>query len=176
MEDFKDFIPLISRLAMENMEKALWDQVKVKPIEEVQEEVDGWVSDPGSTAGRALAYDRMVMIYWVLMNLVSQVNLKSMAIIEGKMAVMLAKKEGDEDLVKSWKEHNEECKNILDEVEALSMDCRLMHRKVDQIASCLGIALYYPRMEQITSGGSGRRASRRNAGAPPMEHNVEVVL
>ena len=41
------------------------------PIEEVHEEVDGWVSDPGSTAGRALAHDHLVMIYWVLMNLVT---------------------------------------------------------------------------------------------------------
>ena len=62
-EAFKDHIPLISRLAMENMEKALWEQVKAKPIEEVREEVDGWVSNPGSTAGQALAHDHMVMIY-----------------------------------------------------------------------------------------------------------------
>ena len=57
-----------------------------------------------------------------------------------------------------------------------SVDYRLMHRKVDQIASFLGIVLYYPVMEQITLGGSGQRASGRNAGAPPMEHNVEAVL
>ena len=36
---------------MEIMEKALWYQVKEKPIEEVLEEADGWVSDTGSTAG-----------------------------------------------------------------------------------------------------------------------------
>ena len=70
-EAFKDRIPLISRLAMENMEKALWEQVKSKPIEEVREEVDGWVFDPESTARRASVHDRLVMIYWVLMNLVS---------------------------------------------------------------------------------------------------------
>ena len=50
-EAFKDCISLISRIAMENMEKALWDQIKVKRIEEVEEEVDGWVSDLGSMAG-----------------------------------------------------------------------------------------------------------------------------
>ena len=48
----------------------------------------------------------MVMIHWVLMNLVSQMNLKSTAIIEEKVAVMLVKKEGDEEPVKDWKEHN----------------------------------------------------------------------
>ena len=48
----------------------------------------------------------MVMIHWVLMNLVSQANLKSVAIIEEQLVVMLMKKEGDEDPVKDWKEHN----------------------------------------------------------------------
>ena len=83
----------------------------------------------------------MVMIHWVLMNLVSQANLKSVAIIEEQLVVMLMKKEGDEDPVKDWKEHNKEWRNILSKVEALSADCHLMHRKVDQIASCLGITL-----------------------------------
>ena len=54
---------------------------------------------------------------------------------------MLVKKEGDEDPVKDWKEHNKEWRNILSKLEAISVDCRLMHRKVDQIASCLGITL-----------------------------------
>ena len=63
IEAFEDCIPFISRLAMENMEKALWDQVKAKPIEEVREEVDGRVSDPGSTVGRVSSHDHMVMIY-----------------------------------------------------------------------------------------------------------------
>ena len=63
IEAFKYRIPFISRLAMENMEKALWDQVKVKPIEEVREELDGRVSDPGSTVGRVSSHDHMVMIY-----------------------------------------------------------------------------------------------------------------
>ena len=61
-------------------------------------------------------------------------------------------------------------------MESLSADCCLMHRKVDQIASCLGIALYYLGMEQLTSGGSRRHASGRNVGAPQMVHNVDAVL
>ena len=85
---------------MENMEKALWDQIKAKLIEEVQEEVDGWVSDLGSMVGQASAHDCMVMIHWVLMNLVSQANLKSVAIIKEQLVVMLMKKEGDEEPVK----------------------------------------------------------------------------
>ena len=56
---------------MENMEKALWDQVKSIPIAEVREEVDGWISDSGSTMVRASSDDMLVMIYWVLMNLVT---------------------------------------------------------------------------------------------------------
>ena len=56
---------------MENVGKTIWDQVKSMQIEEVHEEGDRWISDPGSTIGRALAHDRLVMIYWVLMNLVT---------------------------------------------------------------------------------------------------------
>ena len=89
---------------------------------------------------------------------------------------MLAKKEGDEEPVKAWKEHNDECRDILSKVEALSADCRLMHRKVDQIASCLGIALYHLGMEQHSVGGSGRRASGRNIYTTLEEHRVEAVL
>ena len=39
-----------------------------------------------------------------------------------------------------------------------------MHWKVDQIASFLGIDLYYPRMEHHVEGGSGRCASGRSMG------------
>ena len=60
----------------------------------------------------------------------------------------MMEKEGDEEPVKAWKEHNEECQDIRSKVEALSSDCHIMHRKVDQIASCLGITLYHPGMER----------------------------
>ena len=72
-------------------------------IEEVREEVDGWISDLGSTAGRASVHDRLVMIYWVLMNLVTYSNLSAAAKVEEKLAEMMAKKEGDEDPIKAWK-------------------------------------------------------------------------
>ena len=48
---------------MENVEKSLWDQVKAMPIEEVHEEVDGWISDLGSTVGCVSSHNRLVMIY-----------------------------------------------------------------------------------------------------------------
>ena len=137
--------------------------------------MDGWVFDPGSTAGRASAHDHPVMIYWVLMNLVSQVNIKSVAIIGEQLEAILAKREGDEEPVRAWKEHNAEWSKILNKVEALSADCRLMHRRVDQIVSFLGIALYHPGMEQLATGGSGRHARGRNAGAPPMGSSMEAM-
>ena len=65
------------------------------------------------------------------MNLVSQANIRSATIIEEQLAVMLVKKEGDEELVRAWKEHNDECRRILSKVEAISVDLYLMHRKVD---------------------------------------------
>ena len=77
---------------------------------------------------------------------------------------MMEKKEGDEEPIKAWKEHNEECWDMSRNLESLSSDCHLMHQKVDQIASCLGIALYYLGMEHHVEGGSGRRASRRSIG------------
>ena len=40
-------------------------------IKEVHEEVEGWISDLGSTMRRASAHNRLVMIYWVLVNLVT---------------------------------------------------------------------------------------------------------
>ena len=50
-----------------------------------------------------------------------------------------------------------------------------MHRKVDQIASYLGISLYHPGMEQLSSGGSGRRVHRRNVGVPPLESSMGAM-
>ena len=49
----------------------------------------------------------MVMIYWVLMNLVTESNISATAKVEEKLAEMMEKKEGDEEPVKAWKEHNE---------------------------------------------------------------------
>ena len=96
--------------------------------------------------------------------------------MEEKFAEMMAKKEGDEEPVKAWKEHNEECQDIRSRVEALSSDCHLMHRKVDQIASCLGIALYHPGMEQHSVGGPRRHTSGRNISTTLEVRKVEAVL
>ena len=57
---------------------------------------------------------------------------------------MVAKKEGDEEIVRDWKDHNE--------------DCLLMHSKVNQISLGLGIFLYSLEMEQHLGGGSSRKA------------------
>ena len=70
-----DRIPLAARKAIEIVEKDLWEQVKAMPIEEVRQEVEEWVVDPGSTAGWAAAYDRMIMLYSAIMNLVIHVSL-----------------------------------------------------------------------------------------------------
>ena len=51
--------------------------------------------------------------------------------MEEKLAEIMAKKEGDEELIKAWKEHNDECQDIHSKVESLSVDCRLMHQRVD---------------------------------------------
>ena len=59
------------------MKKELWEQVKSMPIEEVRQEVEDWVVDPGTTARRESAHNRMIMLYYIIMNLVmhSMLNL-----------------------------------------------------------------------------------------------------
>ena len=64
------------------------------------------------------------------MNLVTHVSFN----IEAKKEEVEAKKEGDEEIARDWKDHNE--------------DCLLMHEKVNQITSGLGIFLYFLEMEQ----------------------------
>ena len=150
----------------EGVEKVLWEKVKSMPIEDVREEVEGWFADPGSTASKASAHNRLVMLYWVMMNLVTHSTIN----IEAKMEEVAAKKEGDMEPVKAWKEHNEECQAINKKIDTLSSDFHLMHRKVDQISTRLGIALYHPEMEQQMVGGSNRHAGGRsndNTGVAP---------
>ena len=84
--------------ATEGVEKVLWEQVKSVPIEAMREEVEGWVADPGSMAGRASTYDQLVMLYWVIMNLLMNVSL-----------ILEVKRDGDEEFVKAWKDHNANC-------------------------------------------------------------------
>ena len=73
--------------------------------------------DPGSTAGRAGDYDRLLMQYWVNMKLVDH------SFMEWE-----AKSTGDKEPVRAWKHHNGEC--------------HLIHQKVDILASRLGISFY----------------------------------
>ena len=118
------------------------------------------------------------MIYWVIMNLVTQSNLSAAVKIEEKLAEIMEKKEGDEEPIKAWKEHNEECQNMQRKLESLSSYFHLMHRKVDQITSCMGIALYYPEMELHVEGGSGCRVSGRSIDRTdnaPEEHRMDAV-
>ena len=79
---------------MEGVEKVLWEQVKSMPIEGVQEEVKGWVVDSGMMAGRASAHDRLVMLYWVIMNLVTHSALNVEAKLEEKMEDVAKKRRG----------------------------------------------------------------------------------
>ena len=90
-ELFKDRISLMVHQAMKGIKKDLWEQVSSMPIETVREEVEGWIIDPSSTAGRASTHYHLVMLYWVLMNLVTHVAMN----IEAKVEEMLEKKERD---------------------------------------------------------------------------------
>ena len=141
IELFKDHIPLISWKVVKKVQKDLWEKLKAMLIEEVCQEVEYWIVDPGSMAGRASTYDRIIMLYWVIMNLVTHVTLN----LEAKKEDVVAKKEGDEEPTRAWKDHNEYC--------------RLIHRNFNQIASHVGIFLYCSGMEQQLGGGSIRKTN-----------------
>ena len=79
--------------------------------------------DPENIAGRATAYDRLLMLYWVNMKLIAYSSLRA-----------TTKWEGDGEPVRVWKEHNSYC--------------RLMHRKIDLMDTKMGIQLFHRRMEQ----------------------------
>ena len=87
------------------------------PKEDLRWDVAEWVVDPGSTAGRAAAYDRLLMQYWVNMNLVGH------SFMEWE-----ANSAEEKEPVRVWKHHNGEC--------------HLIHQKVDILASRLGISFY----------------------------------
>ena len=55
---------------MEGKVEDLWSTMKNMPREEIHHEVVDWILDPVSTAGRATAYDHLLMQYWVNMKLV----------------------------------------------------------------------------------------------------------
>ena len=87
------------------------------PRENLHAEVAEWVLDPSNTVGRASAYDRMLMTYWVTVRLV------------GHSAMMReAKQAGDLEPVPFWKDHNAEC--------------HTMHHKLDVLAALLGFPFH----------------------------------
>ena len=114
---FKDNIPLNICWEVEGKVEDLWNTMKNMPKEELHHEVVDWVLDPGSTARCAMAYDRLLMNYWVNMKMVGHSYMER----EAKMA-------SDEELVREWKHHNGEC--------------HLIHQKVDVIASRLGVSFF----------------------------------
>ena len=63
-------------------------------------------------------------------------------------------------------------------LEDYNKDCHLMHHKVDQISSCLGITVYCPGMEQELGGGSNRhvggRGMKRDGVGPPQSRDDSV--
>ena len=87
------------------------------PRENLHSKVADWVLDLGNTTGRASAYDRMLMMYWVTVHLV-----------EHSTAIHEAKRDGDSKPVPFWKEHNSEC--------------HTMHQKLDVLAAHLGFPFY----------------------------------
>ena len=39
-------------------------------MDEIREEVEEWVMDPDTMAGRASVYEQLMMLYWVMKNLI----------------------------------------------------------------------------------------------------------
>ena len=91
--------------------------MKNMPKDKLHREVADWVLDPGSTAGRATAYDRLLMQYWV-----------NMKLVDHSFTDQEADTVGDEEPVRAWKQHNGEC--------------HLIHQKVDILTSHLGISFF----------------------------------
>ena len=55
------------------MEKDLREQVKALNMDKIREEVVEWVQDPISNAGCLLAYDQIMVTYWVMKGILSHV-------------------------------------------------------------------------------------------------------
>ena len=77
-------------LEIEMVVENMWEEVKLMPIQELRKEVVDWVVDLGTMTGRESAYDHMLMIYWVNMNLLSH-----------SLVSREAKHEGDDDSIKA---------------------------------------------------------------------------
>ena len=114
----------MTRSKIELVVDCLWDETKAMPWEKLCCEVEAWVVDPSNTTGRVVAYDKLLILYLVNINLIAHSSLS-----------IAAKQEGDEEPVRVWKEHN--------------VDCHLMHIKTDIMATKMGIEFFHPRMEQV---------------------------
>ena len=66
---FHDRIPTFVRDEIEAIEKELWEKAKDASMDEIREEVEEWVMDLGTTTGKASSYERLMMLYWVMKNL-----------------------------------------------------------------------------------------------------------
>ena len=95
---FKYFVPLETRNEIESVAECLWDKDKAIPWENLRHEVEPWVVDPRNTAGRVTSYDRLIILYWVNMNLIMHCLLSA-----------VAKWKGDEEPMRVWKDHNFDC-------------------------------------------------------------------
>ena len=104
-----------------------------------------WVLDLNTTAGRASAYDCMLMTYWVTMRMVGH----SSVVREGK---------GDRDAepVHFWKEHNSECYT--------------MHQKIDIIVATLGFSFHSVDRRALECA----QARARDSMSGPMDAGVPV--
>ena len=78
IESFKDFVPLVTRNEIESVVDCLCKS-KAMPQDELCHEVEPWVVDLGNTAGRPVAYDKFLMLYWVNMNMIAHYSLNAAA-------------------------------------------------------------------------------------------------
>ena len=69
----KDKVPLAIREDIEWLEKDLREHVNSLNMEDIRDEVVKWVQDPSSDLGRLLAYDCIIITYWVMKDLLSHV-------------------------------------------------------------------------------------------------------
>ena len=64
---------------IESVAHLLWEEVKAMPREEMCPKVEYWVVEPGNIVGRVVAYDRLLILYWVNMNLITHSSLSPAA-------------------------------------------------------------------------------------------------
>ena len=58
------------------IEKELWARVKETAMEQIQEEDKEWVMDPSTTVGRVFTYERLMMEYWFMKNIMDHVTME----------------------------------------------------------------------------------------------------